>query len=194
MQLKNGSDNTTFQFKVIVFIVASVGFAWLTRSSLRDFRSHGFYRFFAWEAILALILLNLDYWFHEPFSPHQIISWLLLIVCTYWVIHGVLLLHRVGKPDSKRSDPSLIGIEKTTELVTEGAYRYIRHPLYSSLLFLTWGAFFKQPSLVCVCLAVISTFFLTMTAKMEEAENSRFFGAAYQSYMKQTRMFIPFLF
>ena len=183
-----------FQFKVIVFIVASVGLGWRSWPSLRDFRSHGFYRFFAWESILVLILLNLDYWFYEPFNLHQIISWLLLIISMFLVIQGFLLLRKVGKPDSERNDPSLIGIEKTTELVTEGAYRYIRHPLYSSLLFLTWGAFFKKPSLVSVCLAVIATFFLTMTAKMEEAENVRFFGAAYQEYMKQTRMFIPFLF
>ena len=183
-----------FQFKVIVFIVASVGIAWVSWPSLRDFRSHGFYRFFAWESILALILLNLDYWFYEPYSPHQIISWLLLIISLFLVIHGFQLLSRVGKPDSERNDPSLIGIEKTTELVTVGAYRYIRHPLYSSLLLLAWGVFFKQPSLICVCLAVIATFFLTMTAKIEEAEDIHFFGAAYQSYMKQTKMFIPFLF
>ena len=183
-----------FQFKVIVFIVASAGVVWVSRASLGNLRSHGFYRFFAWEAILVLILLNVDYWFDEPFSMHQMISWPLLIVCTVLVVHGALSLRMVGKPDSKRTDPSLIGIEKTTNLVTVGAYRYIRHPLYSSLLFLTWGVFFKQPSLVGVFLALIATFFLTITAKTEEAENIRFFGAAYISYMKQTKMFIPFLF
>jgi protein-S-isoprenylcysteine O-methyltransferase Ste14 len=183
-----------FGLKVVVFIVATVGVVWVSRSSLRDVRSHGFFRFFAWESILALILLNLDYWFHEPLRPHQIISWPLLFVSLFLVIHGFQLLRLVGKPDNKRNDPSLIGIEKTTELVTVGAYRYIRHPLYSSLLFLSWGAFFKQPSLIGFCLAGIATFFLSMTARIEEAENTRFFGAAYQSYIKQTKMFIPFLF
>ncbi|MFC1726412.1 methyltransferase family protein [candidate division KSB1 bacterium] len=90
--------------------------------------------------------------------------------------------------------PSLLGIEKTTVLVTTGAYRYIRHPLYSSLLFLTWGAFFKHLSLLGITLAVISTVFLVITAKIEETENLRFFGEAYQSYMKKTKMFIPFIF
>ncbi len=184
----------TFQFKVIVFVVASVGLVWVSWPSLRSFRFHGFYRFFTFELILSLILLNLNYWFYEPFSIHQIISWLLLIVSLFLVIHGFQLLRRVGKPDSEREDPSLIGIEKTTELVTVGAYRYIRHPLYSSLLFLAWGVFFKHPSWVGVSLAVITSFFLTMTAKIEEAENICFFGPAYESYMKQTKMFIPFLF
>ncbi len=88
----------------------------------------------------------------------------------------------------------MLGIEKTTELVTVGIYRYNRHPIYSSLLFLAWGAFFKHPSLAGLFLVMTATFFLMMTAKMEEAENVRFFGAAYQSYMKKTRMFIPLLF
>jgi len=183
-----------FQFKVIAFIVASAGIFWISRTSLRNFRSHGFYRLFAFESILALVLLNLDYWFSEPFTIHQIISWLLLIVSLFLVIHGFLLLRMVGKPNSERNDPSLTGIEKTTELVTVGAYRYIRHPLYSSLLFGAWGVFFKHPSWVGVSLAVITTFFVTMTSKIEEAENIHFFGAAYQSYMKQTKMFIPFFF
>ena len=183
----------TLQLKAIIFIAASVPLAWLSRSPLRDVRSHGFYRFFAWEAILAVVLLNLDYWFHEPFAITQIASWLLLIVSGALVIYGVRSL-RKGKPDSTRDDPLLIGIEKTTELVTVGAYRYIRHPIYSAGLFLAWGACFKHLSSVTVSLATMSTFFLTVTAKKEEAENARFFGAAYQSYMTKTKMFVPFLF
>jgi len=184
----------TFLIKGSSFIVVSIGWAWITRSSLRDFRSHGFYRFFAFEAILILILLNVDYWFLEPFSIYQLVSWPLLIICTYLVIHGALLLRSGGKPDERRTDPSLMSIEKTTELVTEGAYRYIRHPLYSSLLFLAWGAFFKHPSRAGISLAVIATFFLAMTAKIEEVENIRFFGDEYRQYMKRTKMFVPFLF
>ncbi len=99
----------TFQLKIIVFLVASAGLVWLSWSSLRNLRSHGFYRFFAFEAIVILILLNIDYWFYEPFSIHQIVSWLLLIISLFLVIHGFQLLHKVGKPDSKRKDSSLIG-------------------------------------------------------------------------------------
>lgn len=182
------------QIKLIIFIAGSAGFVWLSWPSLRDFRSHGFYRFFAFESILALILLNLDYWFYEPLSPRQIISWLLLIASGFLVVHGSLLLRKVGKPDSTRDDSSLMDIEKTTELVTVGAYRYIRHPIYSAGLFGSWGVFFKHPSWIGISLAIVVTFFWTMTARMEEAENIRFFGDAYKSYMKQTRMFIPFFF
>ena len=137
----------SFSAKIIIFLMVSMGLTWVSLRSLRDFRSHGFYRFFAWEAVLILILLNLNEWFLEPYSPHQIVSWILLICCLFLVIHGMYLLRVAGKPDGDRRDPVLVGLEKTTELVMIGAYRYIRHPLYSSLLLLALGLF--QKPLLC---------------------------------------------
>ena len=86
-----------------------------------------------------------------------------------------------------------MGIEKTTQLVTSGLYHYIRHPFYSSLLFLAWGIVFKRIIWFEVFLAIIATFFLIMTAKKEEVENIEFFGDEYRAYMQTTKMFIPYL-
>ena len=183
-----------FQLKLIVFVVASAGLVWLSRSCLREFQSHGFYRFFAFESNVALILVNLDQWFQQPFSLRQIISWLLIIICLYLLFHATLLLHRTGQPDKNRDDPLLIGIEKTTHLVADGIYRYIRHPIYSAGLIGTWGIFLKSPSSVSAGLSALATLFWILTARREEVENVQFFGAAYQDYRNRTRMFIPFLF
>ena len=139
------------QFKITVFVVGSVAIAWLSRRSLRDFRSHGFCRFFAWELILAIVLLNLDGWFYQPFSWHQLISWPLLLISLYLIIHAVVTFRRAGAHGTREEDPALIGIEKTTRLVTSGPYRYIRHPFYSSLLFLAWGIFSKTSPGLAVC-------------------------------------------
>jgi protein-S-isoprenylcysteine O-methyltransferase Ste14 len=166
----------------------------VSRSSLRNFHSHGFYRFFAWEVILVLFLMNVNYWFLDPFSLNQIFSWIFLLISLVLIIRGVQLFQEKGKLDSKRNDQSLVGIEKTTELVTNGIYHYIRHPFYSSLLFLGWGIFLKHVSWVGFILALIVTILLTITAKKEEVENIHFFGEEYQMYMKQTKMFVPFIF
>jgi protein-S-isoprenylcysteine O-methyltransferase Ste14 len=104
------------------------------------------------------------------------------------------LLRLVGKPDRQRDDPSLVAFERTTALVTIGAYRYIRHPLYSSLLFLAWGVYFKLPSWIGGLLAMVCTVLLVVTARVEEAEDVRFFGPAYKVYRQRTKMFIPFVF
>jgi protein-S-isoprenylcysteine O-methyltransferase Ste14 len=183
-----------FQIKAIIFLAATLAFAWLTRASLREVRSHGFYRFFAWEALLVLILLNLERWFVGPLGPRQLASWLLLLISLALAIHGFGLLRSAGKPDPARHDSSLLIVEKTTELVTSGAYRYIRHPLYCSLLCLTAGALLKRPTWQGAVLALAAAILLTLTAKAEETENMRYFGDEYRRYMKRTKMFIPFLF
>ena len=184
----------SLEMKIAVFLAASAGMAWLSRASLRSFESHGLYRFLTWEAILILALLNIDVWFLEVLSWHQIVSWLLLVASLLLLIHGIQLLRRVGRPGEVRNDPSLLAWEKTTELVRVGAYRYIRHPLYSSLLFLAWGVFFKRPSWLGIGLALLATLLLTMAARTEESENIAYFGSAYEDYMNETRMFVPFLF
>jgi protein-S-isoprenylcysteine O-methyltransferase Ste14 len=180
--------------KLALLLIVSACLAYVSRASLRVPRSHGFYRFLAWECILILFLLNVGDWFRNPLSPGQLISWLLLLVSGFLVLHAVRLLRRFGRPDSQRQDVPLIGIEKTTRLVTRGAYRYIRHPLYSSLLFLAWGIVFKHPTWVAGILGMAATGFLVATAKADEVESMHFFGPAYQEYKQHTKMFIPFLF
>lgn len=181
--------------KLVLFAGASAGLVYLSRVCLRSPRTHGFYRFFAWEVLLALVLLNADVWFRDPLSAHQIISWLLLMASVFMVVHGAVLLHKVGKPDQNRhDDTALMGIERTTMLVKAGAFKYVRHPIYSSMLYGAWGVFFKDPSWLGGTLALAGIVFLVITAKVEEAECIRFFGPAYRTYMKETTMFVPFLF
>ena len=179
---------------VVIFVAASGCFLAISRKSLRNVRSHGFYRFFAWEAILALILINAGVWFADPFSLPQIFSWLFLFVSLELLQQGVSRILATGKPNDERSDDTLLEFEKTTNLITSGIYRYIRHPLYGSLLFLAWGAFLKELSWYSVCLVLAATLFLIATAKADETECIRYFGISYEEYMLKTKMFIPFIF
>jgi protein-S-isoprenylcysteine O-methyltransferase Ste14 len=160
--------------------------------SLGKPNSHGFYRFFAWECILLLFVVNAKYWFRDPLAWYQLIAWTLLIISIIPLGYGVHSLIMHGGPAAQREgDNSLLAFEKTTRLVATGIYKYIRHPLYSSLLLLTWGIFFKHPSLTGIALAAVATTFLFATAKADEAECIQFFGMPYMEYMKHTKMFIP---
>jgi protein-S-isoprenylcysteine O-methyltransferase Ste14 len=182
-------------WKLIIFVIATAVLVYISRASLRQANSHGFYRFFAWESILLLFLLVVDQWFIDPFSWHQLIAWVLLFACLVPLIFGVRSLRRRGEPTGVRpGDPSLLAFEKTTTLVTTGIYAYIRHPLYSSLLLLAWGIFFKAPSLPGGALVLVATTFLIATARADEQECIRFFGDEYLEYMQKTKRFIPFLF
>ncbi len=179
----------------IIFFVASLIILAISWKSLRQPGSHGFYRFFAWETIVVLFVINVPVWFSNPTAWHQIISWGLLVICFIPLVFGVYSLRRHGKASAQRQgEPSLMAFEKTTTLVTSGIYHYIRHPLYSSLFLLAWGIFFKLPSLLGMILALAATIFLVATAKADENECTRFFGPQYQEYIKTTRMFVPYLF
>jgi len=181
-------------YRWIIFLAASSLLTAISWKSLHHPRSHGFYRFFAWEAILALFVMNAGAWFQRPFSWNQIIAWLLLFLSLIPLGLGIHSLRSRGKPAEQREgDRTLLAFEKTTTLVTTGIYRFIRHPLYSSLLLLTWGIFFKSPSFAGIILAVASTFLLIATARADERECSQFFGPSYWDYMRKTKMFIPYL-
>lgn len=119
-------------YRLIAFVLLSALLGFLSRASLRMPRSHGCYRFLAAQFLLALILFNLDRWFDSPFSAYQIVSWLLLAVSIVLVLSGALTLVAAGKPDSCRiSEVPIAGLERTTELVTIGIYKYNRHPIYA---------------------------------------------------------------
>ncbi len=178
----------------LVFAACTLGLILVSRKSLLRPRTHGFYRFFAWETILGLTLLNVEGWFRDPFSWHQIISWILLVICIVPLVLGVVWLRRRGRAAAdRRLEPELLGLERTTSLVSDGIFGLIRHPLYSSLMLLAWGVFFKEPSPPGAALGMAATILLVLTAKRDEAECLQTFGAAYRDYMRHTTMFIPYI-
>jgi protein-S-isoprenylcysteine O-methyltransferase Ste14 len=181
--------------QLIAFVVGSAALIWLSRASLASRRSHGFYRFIACKLIYALFLLNVTVWFDHVLAWHQLISWVLLLSSIPPLALGVVGLTGKGKPaDHREGDDTLLGFEQTTELVTTGIYHYIRHPLYCSLLLLTWGIFFKAPSWTGGLLALAASLALIATARADEGECIAYFGEQYKDYMKVTRMFLPYLF
>jgi protein-S-isoprenylcysteine O-methyltransferase Ste14 len=178
----------------LLFTGLTLIFLLISSKALRNPRCHGFYRFFVFEGILFLVLYNHPFWFHDLFAPRQIVSWLLLFASIVFVIQGLYMLRTVGGSQARDKAPENFAFENTTRLVTGGIYRYIRHPMYSSLLLLNWGAFFKHLSLPGLVAATMTTIFVVVAGFIEEKENLDFFGLAYRDYQKTTKMFLPFLF
>ena len=170
---------TTLLIGTIVIILFSYFF------SIREKRYHGIARFFSFESIFILVLLNYRMWFREPLSIHQIFSWIFLVSSIYPGIAGYLLLQNRGKPDKS--------IERTTELVKSGLYKYIRHPLYCSLLLFGTGVMLKDPGAFQIVLGIINALAIYLTARIEEKEMIMKFGQNYKEYMHETKMFIPWI-
>jgi protein-S-isoprenylcysteine O-methyltransferase Ste14 len=164
----------------ILFSAALLGFTLIRPHPYRATR------FLAFEGILSLVFLNARSWFTDPLAIRQIISWILLLGSAALAWHGLQLIKHRGEPAGD--------LEDTTRLISEGAYRYIRHPLYASLILLALGVYLKAPSPPGVALlgaAVVGAF---LTARTEEHFNLERFGKAYRAYMGETKMFVPFIF
>ena len=180
-------------YQLIVLILSSLILITISWRSLRKIEHHGFYRFLVWELIIIQVTLQLPIWFVDPWRWNQLISWMLLLISVYFVSAGFYFLYRYGGKRKYRIQSPNYSFENTTQLVTRGIYSYIRHPLYSSLLFGVWGIFFKSCSWPVSLLALLTTGFIYLTAKVEEKENIGTFGPQYREYMIKSKMVIPYI-
>ena len=177
--------------RIILFGILSIPVVIVSRRSLFKLKVHGFYRFLAWECIIWLFVSNYPFWFRDAFNLNQVVSWIFLLVSIYMAVAGAIHIKKMGMQEKSRDDKALFQFEKTTRLVDRGIYTYIRHPLYSSLLFLTWGIFLKHTSYFLLLIALLSTAFLFITAVFDEKECLTYFGEKYRDYMNRSKRFIP---
>ncbi len=179
--------------KILLFLLLTVFITVVSWRTLFQVKSHGFPRYFAWVGMAWLLASNYRYWFIDPFSLHQLIAWALLFIALVAVALGGKQFFAQGEIDRSREADTLFGFEKTTALVDDGIYKYIRHPLYASLIYLTWGIYFKHPTLLLTAIAALSTLLLVLTMRYDERECVAYFGDTYRNYMKRSKMFIPFV-
>ena len=77
------------------------------------------------------------------------------------------------------------------ELVTSGPYRFVRHPIYTGILFMLVGTSLLYPLAAAPSAAFIAYF--VYSARREEGDMERQFPDAYPAYKRRSKMLIPFL-
>jgi protein-S-isoprenylcysteine O-methyltransferase Ste14 len=171
--------------KLTVFLIIAILVFIKFRPALRSVTTHGFYVFFAFEFLLALLFVNMGFWAVHVVSLYQIISWIFLAVSAFIAISGFYGLRKYGKPDDDW--------ENTTVLIDRGIFRYMRHPLYSSLILLVIGILLKRITFVPLVIGCICIFFLITASLVEERESLKKFGDAYTTYKRTTMRYVPFI-
>ena len=179
--------------RVVIFVIGTALIIFISRKSLTNLKVHGFYRFFVFEFTLVLVLLNISHWFDYPFTFQQLFGWLLLFISILLLVQSLYFFKKVGSKKRIDKDTANFEFENTASLIREGIYKYIRHPMYGSLLFLALGVMLKDITPLSALLCVVVIIFLVLTAKIEEKENLKFFGSEYEDYMKKTKMYIPYI-
>lgn len=96
--------------------------------------------------------------------------------------------------DSNWTDSFEYQIKKKHELITQGIYKYVRHPIYGGILILTNGALIVAGSYTVIIFFIGMLLVLETYAKREEKLLTKYFGKKYIKYMKTTKKFIPFIY
>ena len=80
-------------------------------------------------------------------------------------------------------------------LITTGIYGYIRHPMYSAVVVMMLAVLVADPSLVQFLFFVLLIVVLVLKANKEESlwMGHNEMQEAYETYKKQSKLFIPYI-
>lgn len=147
-------------------------------------------RFIFGIPLLISVILYIRYPHLAPWSYLTLPLYLraLGIVLAFASLYGIYRVHReLGKYFS-----STLVIKEGHRLVRSGPYRLVRHPMYTSYLFLFIAAFLLSENWLMGLsgMAVIATL-MTLRLGKEEALLLEHFGEEYEAYRQTTGMFLP---
>jgi len=142
---------------------------------------------------LWLAIRNRRHLIVETFDLQQLISSVLMTASLVFVLAALRMMRKMGRVNPQGRDATLFAFEKTTALVESGIFGYIRHPMYSSLMLLTWGICLRRVEAGLLAVTLVATDACILAAWVEEKENTAYFGEAYRRYMRRTKRFIPYL-
>lgn len=80
------------------------------------------------------------------------------------------------------------------QLVTDGAYEYVRHPMYSGLILSCLGLGICTSSAIRIVLSLCLFLLLDMKGDAEEAFLLEKYGERYTAYQKAVKKLIPYLY
>jgi protein-S-isoprenylcysteine O-methyltransferase Ste14 len=196
----------------LFILAATVGTYWGTVALLvlykrvRHGRSSGLlprrgYEWRLWALIVPVVLawitlpmlavggrvawLALPDWAHDgswAYGPRWAAA-VLAVACYLMSLYSWLLL---GRHWSMAIVPG-----QTSQLVTRGAYRWVRHPIYSLSMGLMLASAVVLPTVPMVLVACLHLVAMNLKARYEEGYLGKSFGPAYAEYCRQVGRFWP---
>jgi Phospholipid methyltransferase len=85
----------------------------------------------------------------------------------------------------------IAGLTVVIELVTQGPYRWVRHPFYDAMALLIAGIALIAANWFVLVTGAVVFFLLGVRAQTEEAHLLARFGDAYRTYCESTGRFLP---
>jgi protein-S-isoprenylcysteine O-methyltransferase Ste14 len=141
---------------------------------------------------LILFGLFMVIWILDSFILHQ--STLLadtIPLAIRLIIFGVALL--IAYYLFKSGHVAVSGEHRPGKVISYGAFRYVRHPLYLGSILIYFGLAVSTASLFCLGLLVVMIVFYNFIASYEEKLLEAKFGEAYAAYQNSTGKWVPHL-
>ncbi len=145
--------------------------AWLTLPYLSQVRAHP-----------PLALPD----FARLVSGYAILRWIASLAAVVCLLMTSMCWATMGT--RWRMDVSLTGEE---ELITDGLFRYVRHPIYSLSMLLMGCSLVVVPTLPMLAVAATHFVLIQLKARNEERHLLSVHGDAYRRYLARTGRFVP---
>jgi protein-S-isoprenylcysteine O-methyltransferase Ste14 len=84
-----------------------------------------------------------------------------------------------------------VSVHKATNLITDGLFRHIRHPIYAFSMLLMLCSALIVPTIPMMIVAAIHIVLMNLKARNEERHLLHAHGDAYESYLRRTGRFFP---
>lgn len=85
-------------------------------------------------------------------------------------------------------------IKKEHNLIVNGIYKFVRHPIYGGLMIAITGAFMVTKTYMFIPILFFQIIIMTYFAKREESLLLDHFGNKYKEYIEKTKMFLPLIY
>jgi protein-S-isoprenylcysteine O-methyltransferase Ste14 len=120
-------------------------------------------------------------------TPAALAVGTLLMAASLWVFHR-------SHADLGRNWSVSLEIREGHSLVTRGVYRYVRHPMYTSIYLMAVGQAFLISNWLAGP-ATIMTFTLMFLSRLGREERMMLdrFGPAYEAYRRTTKRLVPWV-
>ncbi|HEU5114450.1 MAG TPA: isoprenylcysteine carboxylmethyltransferase family protein [Candidatus Paceibacterota bacterium] len=121
------------------------------------------------------------------FVAPPLLGWIAAVISVVGISFAVWARLHLGRNWSPRP-----AVKEHHELVTSGPYAYVRHPIYSGIILLAFGAAISG-SLVGVIALVFASIVYLFRIRKEERIMLGLFPDQYPAYQARTKKLIPFV-
>jgi protein-S-isoprenylcysteine O-methyltransferase Ste14 len=144
---------------------------------------------------IGFVVAVMDFVFLQNlrFQLFGLIGLALVIVGGYLRMKARLQLREKAGFDNLVST-SQLQIVEGQQLVKDGLYKHVRHPLYLGEILRNFGVVTLFSSGYGILLIIIGTIFLLLRIKPEEEMLVEAFGSDYEDYKRRTKRLIPYIY